>query len=103
MKKVIVAAAAAVALLSGTSAMANELWSKNGCMACHAVDKKLVGPGFAEVAAKYASDKEAPKKLAAKIKAGGSGAWGPVPMPAHPQISEADLASMVKSILAAKK
>ena len=63
--------------------------SKN-CMACHAVDQKLVGPAYKEVAAKYAGQKDAVDKLAAKIIKGGSGVWGPVPMPANAQVNEAE-------------
>ena len=63
--------------------------SKN-CMACHAVDKKMVGPSYKDVAAKYAGQKDAVDKLATKIIKGGSGVWGPVPMPASGQVAEAD-------------
>ncbi len=75
--------------------------SKN-CMACHAVDKKLVGPAFKDVAKKYAGDKSAADKLAAKIIKGGSGVWGPVPMPANPQVSEAEAKKLAAWTLAAK-
>jgi len=75
--------------------------SKN-CMACHAVDKKLVGPSFKDVAKKYAGDKSAADKLAAKIVKGGSGVWGPVPMPANPQVSEAEAKKLAAWTLAAK-
>ena len=74
--------------------------SKN-CMACHATDKKLVGPAFRDVATKYAGDKTAVDKLATKIQKGGAGVWGPVPMPANTQVSDADakkLAAWVLSI-----
>ncbi|KQP44609.1 c-type cytochrome [Pseudorhodoferax sp. Leaf274] len=63
--------------------------SKN-CMACHSVDKKLVGPAYKDIAAKYKGDGSAVDKLAVKIQKGGSGVWGPVPMPANPQVNEAD-------------
>jgi len=75
--------------------------SKN-CMACHAVDKKLVGPAFKDVAKKYAADKTAADKLATKIIKGGSGAWGPVPMPANPQVSEAESKKLAAWVLATK-
>ncbi|QKO21521.1 c-type cytochrome [Rhodoferax sp. BAB1] len=75
--------------------------SKN-CMACHAVDKKLVGPSFKDVAKKYAGDKSAADKLATKIVKGGSGVWGPVPMPANPQVSEAEAKKLAAWTLAAK-
>ena len=74
--------------------------SKN-CMACHATDKKLVGPAFRDVATKYAGDKTAVDKLATKIQKGGAGVWGPVPMPANTQVNDADakkLAAWVLSI-----
>ncbi|WP_272971815.1 c-type cytochrome [Comamonas terrigena] len=72
--------------------------SKN-CMACHAVDKKLVGPSYKDVADKYAGQKDAADKLAAKIVKGGSGVWGPVPMPANTQVSEADAKKLAAWIL----
>ncbi len=75
--------------------------SKN-CMACHAVDKKLVGPSFKDIAKKYAGDAAAADKLAAKIIKGGSGVWGPVPMPANPQVSEADAKKLAAWTLAQK-
>lgn len=72
--------------------------SKN-CMACHAVDKKLVGPSYKDVAGKYAGQKDAADKLAANIVKGGSGVWGPVPMPANTQVSEADAKKLAAWIL----
>lgn len=75
--------------------------SKN-CMACHAVDKKLVGPAYKDVAAKYAGQKDAADKLAAKIMKGGSGVWGPVPMPANTQVNEAEAKKLAAWILTQK-
>ena len=75
--------------------------SKN-CMACHAIGSKLVGPAYKDVAAKYAGQKDAEDKLAAKVLKGGSGAWGAVPMPANPQVSEAEARTLVKWVLAQK-
>ncbi|MCL6263473.1 c-type cytochrome [Craterilacuibacter sp. RT1T] len=92
-------------LLSVTAmpAMANlQLAQKNNCTACHAVDRKLVGPSYKDVAARYAGDKGAEAKMAAKIKAGGSGVWGPVPMPPNPQISDADVKALAKWVLSQK-
>ncbi len=63
--------------------------SKN-CMACHAVDRKLVGPSYKDISKKYAGDGSAVAKLATKIQKGGSGVWGAIPMPANPQVSDAD-------------
>ena len=91
------------ALLAPAAAFANqELAQKKNCMACHAVDKKLVGPAYKDVAAKYAKDKDAYKKLAEKIMKGGSGVWGPVPMSANPQVSPAEAETLAKWVLAAK-
>ena len=75
--------------------------SKN-CMACHAVDKKLVGPSYKDVAGKYAGQKDAVDKLAAKITKGGSGVWGPVPMPANTQVNDADAKKLAAWILTQK-
>ncbi len=75
--------------------------SKN-CMACHAADKKLVGPSYKDVAAKYATDKSAVDKLAAKILKGGSGAWGAVPMPANAQVSEAEAKKLAAWVMSVK-
>jgi cytochrome c len=80
-----------------------DLLQKSGCTACHAVDKKVVGPAYQEVAAKYKGDAGAAAKLAAKVKSGGSGVWGPVPMPPHPQVSDADIKTMITYILSLKK
>ena len=75
--------------------------SKN-CMACHAVDKKLVGPAYKDVAAKYAGQKDAVDKLSAKIMKGGSGVWGPVPMPANTQVNEAEAKKLAAWVLTLK-
>lgn len=75
--------------------------SKN-CMACHAVDRKLVGPSYKDIAAKYKSDKTAADRLAAKIIKGGGGVWGAVPMPANTQVNEADSKKLAAWILATK-
>jgi cytochrome c len=75
--------------------------SKN-CMACHAVDHKVVGPAYKDVAAKYKADKTAVDKLAAKILKGGSGVWGPVPMPANAQVNEAEAKKLAAWVLATK-
>jgi cytochrome c len=75
--------------------------SKN-CMACHAVDKKLVGPSYKDVAAKYAGQKDAVDKLAAKIIKGGAGVWGPVPMPANAQVNDADAKKLAAWVMTHK-
>ncbi|MFX1678050.1 c-type cytochrome [Mitsuaria sp. CC2] len=103
MRNALFISAALAASLSATSAFASpELAQKKNCMACHAVDKKLVGPAYKDVAAKYASDKDAVKKLAEKIIKGGSGVWGPVPMPANTQVSPAEAETLAKWILSTK-
>jgi cytochrome c len=73
-----------------------------GCVACHAVDKKMVGPSFKDVAAKYEGHPEAERALAEKIRNGGSGVWGSVPMPPNPQVPDADLHALVKWMLTLK-
>ena len=75
--------------------------SKN-CMACHAVDKKIVGPAFKDIAAKYAGDKTAVDRLATKIQKGGGGVWGPLPMPANTQVSEAEARKLATWVLTIK-
>jgi cytochrome c len=72
----------------------------NACMGCHAVDRKLVGPSFQQIAAKYKGDAQAPVKLARKVKEGGSGVWGMIPMPAHQSMSDADIRAVVDWVLA---
>lgn len=80
-----------------------DLLKKSGCTACHAVDKKVIGPAYQDVAAKYKGDAGAAAKLADKVKKGGSGVWGPVPMPPNTQVSDADIKTMVAYVLALKK
>jgi cytochrome c len=82
------------------SASANEaLAQKSGCLACHNVNVKILGPAYKDVAAKYRGQAGAEDKLVAKVKAGGSGVWGPIPMPAHPQVKEEDIRTIVKWVL----
>lgn len=90
---------AASLLVAGSAFASKEIATKNACMGCHAVDKKIVGPAYKDVAAKYKGQADAVDKLAKKVKAGGSGVWGPVPMPANAAISEADAKAVVKWIL----
>ncbi|MEX3956013.1 c-type cytochrome [Trinickia sp. EG282A] len=71
----------------------------NACLGCHAIDRKLVGPGFAQVAEKYKGDPQAQKRLEAKVRDGGSGVWGVIPMPAHPRMSDADIKTVVQWVL----
>jgi cytochrome c len=92
-----------LAASASTSAFAQaDLAKAKNCMACHAIGSKLVGPAYKDVAAKYAGQKDAEAKLVAKVMKGGAGVWGPVPMPANPQVSEAEAHSLVKWVLAQK-
>lgn len=86
-----------------TPALADlQLAQSKNCMACHAVDKKLIGPSFKDVAAKYKDDKGAGDMLATKIMKGGSGVWGPIPMPANTQVNEADAKKLAAWVLQTK-
>jgi cytochrome c len=88
-------------LLSTGQAAADEATAKaNGCMACHALEKKLVGPGFKSIANKYKGDALVADKLAKAVRAGSKGIWGPVPMPAQAKISDADLKKVMAWIVA---
>jgi cytochrome c len=82
---------------------AEALMTKDGCGACHAVDKKIVGPAYQDVAAKYKGDASAAAKLADKVKKGGVGVWGQIPMPPNAQVSDADIKNLVDWILTLKK
>ncbi len=106
MKALLLAIAAAGSMLVATQAgavdavAAQALAQKSGCLACHSVDKKVLGPAYKDVAAKYKGDKTAEAKLVAKVKAGGSGVWGPMPMPANsPQVKDADIKTVVEWVL----
>lgn len=102
--KLLAATLLAATALVANNAMANaELAKKSNCMACHAMDKKLVGPAYQDVAKKYAGDKGAEAKLVAKVKAGGSGVWGNVPMPPNANVKEEDIKVLVKWVLAGGK
>jgi cytochrome c len=102
MKPVLILAAA-MAALTAMPALANpELAQKKNCLACHAVDKKVIGPAYKDVAAKYAGQKDAADKLAQKIQKGGSGVWGAVPMPANPQVNEAEAKQLATWVLGLK-
>ncbi|HEY8048799.1 MAG TPA: c-type cytochrome [Ramlibacter sp.] len=95
----------AVALVAAASSPAfaqQELAQQKNCLTCHSVDKKVVGPAYKDVAAKYKGDKTAVDKLTQKVMKGGSGVWGPVPMPANTQVSEAEAKKLVQWILSLK-
>jgi len=100
---VVIAAVGVLAAGAAAAQSGEDLLKKNGCTACHSIDKKLVGPPYVEVAAKYKGDAGAAAKLAEKVKKGGSGVWGQVPMPPNPQVSDADIKTMIAYILALKK
>jgi len=105
MKTLITSLIVSAGLLAGAgNALASEaLAKKHNCLACHATDKKLVGPSYQEVAAKYKGQKDAEAKLVAKVKNGGAGAWGQVPMPPNASVPEADIKALVKWVLSTKK
>ena len=101
MKRILLTLAAT--LISTTPVYADQaLATAKNCMACHALDKKLVGPAFKDVASKYAGDKSAVDKLASKIQKGGSGVWGPVPMPANTQVNDAEAKKLSAWVLTIK-
>ena len=90
-------------LASAGNALASDaLAKKYNCLACHAVDKKVIGPAYKEVAAKYKGDAGAEAKLIAKVKNGGSGTWGQIPMPPNASVPDADIKALVKWVLSAK-
>jgi cytochrome c len=98
MKIVIVAAAAAASVLAAPAQADEALAKKYNCLACHQVDKKVVGPAYKDIAKKYKGQNVA-AKLMEKVKKGGSGAWGPIPMPPNPTVPDADLKKLVDWIL----
>ena len=101
MKQIILAVLATLSVTTPTWADQALATAKN-CMACHAMDKKVVGPAYKDVAAKYASDKDAAARLAKKVREGGVGVWGQIPMPANPQVSADEATTLVKWILSSK-
>lgn len=101
MKALLLTVVTAGSLMIAGQAVANQaLAQKSGCLACHGVDKKVLGPALKDIAAKYKGDKSAEGKLVEKVKKGGSGVWGPMPMPANsPQVKDGDIQTIVKWIL----
>ena len=98
------AVTAVVAAVSAMPAQANlALAQKSACTACHAVDKKVLGPAYQDVVKKYAAQKDAVAQLSDSIRKGGAGKWGPVPMPAQPSLSEADAKTLAEWILSGAK
>src|SRR4249920_1225140 len=103
MKRILMVGIVATSAFAAQSALANaDLAKAKNCMACHAVANKLVGPAYKDVAAKYAGQKDAEAKLVQKVMKGGSGTWGAIPMPANPQVTEAEAKTLVKWVLAQK-
>jgi cytochrome c len=102
----LLAAAAAATLAAGAHAAdakaAEAFASASGCLACHTVDKKLVGPSYKDVADRYRKDKSAEAKLMQKVKAGGKGVWGDIPMPPNTHVKDADIKTLVQWILSIK-
>jgi cytochrome c len=100
MRKAIALAIASGSLCLAAGAFADEdLFRKSNCMACHAIDQKRVGPSLKDVAARYGNDTAAAGMLARKIREGGVGAWGEMPMPPQPQVSEPDAKALADYIL----
>lgn len=104
MKTLVTCMVVSVGLLaSAGNALAQEaLAKKYNCLACHSVDKKVVGPSYKDVAAKYRGDAGAEARLVAKVKNGGSGVWGPIPMPPNSSVPDADVKALVKWVLSLK-
>jgi len=100
MNKAIALFALGLTAVSGSALASADLAKQKNCLACHTVDKKLVGPSYKEVAAKYKGDKDAVAKLAKKIREGGVGTFGQIPMPANPQVTEAEAQTLAKWVLA---
>ncbi len=94
---------AVVALAASTAAWADlKLATDKNCMTCHSVEKKIVGPGYKDIAKKYAAQKDAVDMLAGKIQKGGAGVWGPIPMPANPQVSAAEAKTLATWVMSLK-
>ena len=102
MKSLTVLCAALGTLMVAPAFASADLAQKKNCLACHAVDKKVIGPAYKDVAAKYAGQKDIADKLAQKVVKGGSGVWGAVPMPANPQVNDAEAKQLVVWILSTK-
>jgi cytochrome c len=102
MKLGIAACAAAVLMVAGAAHASEKLAQSSGCMTCHGVDKKIIGPAFKEVAAKYRGDKGAEAALIQKVKAGGKGVWGDMPMPPNAHVKDDDIKALVQWIMSLK-
>jgi len=102
MKTPAILLATGLAVIAAPALANEELAKKNACTACHAIDKKLVGPAYKEVAKKYAGDATAEAKLIDKVKKGGVGVWGQVPMPPNASVKDEDIKTLVKWVLSLK-
>ena len=102
MKRIATIFGALAALAVHPAQASDQLAKKHNCLACHTVDKKMVGPSYKDVAAKYRSDAGAAAKLADKVKKGSQGVWGQVPMPPNPTVPDAELQALVKWVLSQK-
>jgi cytochrome c len=104
MKTHALSASLVLALASGSAlaADAQELLKEKNCLACHQLDKKLVGPAYKDVAAKYKARKDAEAYLAKKIREGSTGAWGPIPMPPNGTVSDDEAKTLAKYVLTVK-
>ena len=98
-KTLIALAVACVGTTAGPARAQADFAQKKNCMSCHAVDKKLLGPAYKDVAAKYAGQKDAVDKLVAKVVKGGAGVWGNIPMPSNTQVNDAEARQLVTWIL----
>ncbi|NOX75756.1 MAG: c-type cytochrome [Gammaproteobacteria bacterium] len=104
MKSVVLALGLAATAISGSAMADLDLAKKSGCLACHSVEKKIVGPAWGDVGKKYAGDAGARAKLIAKVKSGGKGVWGPAPMPPYsPRVSDANIEKLVDFVLSLGK
>lgn len=102
MKITIATLISAASLMAAGSSLAtdmSELAKKNNCIACHAIDKKVIGPSFADIAKKYRNVSDAKAMLATKIIKGGGGVWGTMPMPPYPRLGETDATALVDFVL----
>ena len=99
MKKALAVVALGLLAVGGPAFASADLAKQKNCLACHAVDKKLVGPSYKDIAAKYKADKNAQATLVKKVREGGVGVWGQIPMPANPQVNEQEAQTLVKWVL----
>ena len=103
MKKLLAMTLTALAAFASTPAMADlKLATDKNCMSCHSVDKKVVGPGYKDIAAKYAGQKDSVDMLAGKIQKGGAGVWGPIPMPANAQVNATEAKTLAAWVMSLK-